>query len=137
MDILTGALQEGSVPFFQTAFIGKSFIANSTWYDSLVTGSEKMKTTITGYYSIKSVENNIAVVLFSGVQKTIGVTEQMGQEFRMTSTNKVNAEIKVDLNTGIILSSSTIYDGIMYIDAGGMLIPVTIKTTSVSNIKIL
>ena len=125
------------ITIFQSVFISKSFLANSTWYDSLVIGPEKMKTIITGYYRIKSVENNIAVVLFTGVQKTTVVTEQMGQEFSTTSDNKVNAEIKVDINTGIILSNSTIYDGKMYIDTEGVFVPVTIKTTSVSNIKIL
>jgi len=133
MNMVSASLSNHSL--FYTSLLGRDLKQNNSIPDSVVVDSEKMKSKIVGSYTVQSVENNIATVLFTGTQTMNGVVEQMGQEMNMTGSGKVNAEIKLNVTTGIILESKTTIDGTNNIDAMGMSIPVTLKSTSTSTVK--
>lgn len=135
MNMGSASLSNNSL--FYASLIGRDLKQNNSIADSVVTDSEKMKSKIVGNYVVQSIENNIATVLFTGTQTMSGVVEQMGQEMNMTGTSKVNAEIKMNVATGIILESKTTIDGSNSIDAMGMTIPVTLKSTTTSTVKAL
>jgi hypothetical protein len=75
--------------------------------------------------------------MFAGNQNSSGTMEQMGQEMAMTTSSKVDSRFEVDINTGIIRQSSSTSNGNSTIDAAGMSIPVTIKSTTLTQIKAL
>lgn len=135
--MMGGGGTTGDAAIIRNGLVGKELKVGASWPDSAVTGTDKMKVTTVGIYTVKSIENNIAVVLFAGTQNTTGVMEQMGQEMNMTGTSKVNGEIKIDLATGILLENNSSTDGTMTIEAAGMSIPVTMKSSTVSKIKTL
>ena len=135
--MMGGGGTTGDAAIIRNGLVGKELKEGASWPDSAVTGTDKMKVTTVGIYTVKSIENNIAVVLFAGTQNTTGVMEQMGQEMNMTGTSKVNGEIKIDLATGILLENNSSTDGSMTIEAAGMSIPVTMKSSTVSKIKTL
>jgi hypothetical protein len=135
MGMGTASLSNNSL--FYASLLGRDLKQNNTIADSVISDSEKMKSKIAGTYVVQSVENNIATILFTGTQTVSGVIEQMGQEMNMTGTSKVTAEIKMNIATGIILESKTTTDGTNNVDAMGMSIPVTLKSTTTSTVKAL
>jgi hypothetical protein len=120
-------------------FIGKELKAGTSWMDSVVSNSDKMKNTTSGKYTVTSInaEKNTATISFAGTQNMSGIMEQMGQEMNMTGTSKVTGQYEVDIKTGIILQSSVANDGTMTIEAMGMSIPATTKSTTNTMVKFL
>jgi Family of unknown function (DUF6263) len=139
MPMMMGGGSDGGVAIFQMAFIGKDLKTGASWVDSVVNNTDKMKTTTSGTYAVVSInaEKNTATISFTGTQTMSGVLEQMGQEMNMTGTSKVNTQYEVDINTGIILQSTVTNDGTMTIDAMGMSIPATTKSTTTTKVKLL
>lgn len=136
INIMMGVLPVDRIPIFQPTLIGREFIVNASWYDSVVTEIDKMKISTTGSYTIKNIENNIAHLVFTGIQKSTGKTEQMGQEFNITSTNKIYFEIEIEISTGIVMDQFSRTEGITNVDTGNMLIPVTLQSSSLMRTKV-
>ena len=121
------------------ALIGKEIKAGASWPDSVLDNTDKMKITTVGTYTVDAVnsETHTATILFTGKQTSSGTVEQMGQEMGLTSLNKVESRIEVDINTGVISQISSSINGTSNIDAGGMSIPATTKSLTSTTIKIL
>lgn len=116
--------------FLSNKFIGREVKTGTTWYDSTSSSSgSKMSTTTFGNYTIQAVNNGIATIAFAGKTNLTGTMEQMGQEMAITSTSKVTSQYEVDIASGLIKKSIQTSDGTMNIEAGGMSIPATTKST--------
>jgi len=136
MTMLAGPIANG-IGLLRSAVIGKEMKGNMTWDDSTNSSGDKIKTTTVGTYTVTGIEGNIASIRFSGTQRMSGTIEQMGQEMGMTGTNKVTTDLKLDLSTGLITESITTVDGTSSIEAMGMSIPVTSKSTTTSTVRSL
>ena len=135
--MMMAASSSDGVAMVKPSFINKKFTVNSSWVDSSVNDADKLKSTTAGTYTVTSIEGNIASINFTGNQRMSGTIEQMGQEMAMTGTSKVNTQIKFDMASGLIIESTSTVDGTSNIDAMGMSIPVTTKTTSATKVKML
>ena len=135
--MMMGASSSDGVAMLKPSFINKKFAINSSWVDSTVNDADKLKSTTVGTYTVTGIEGNIASISFAGNQRMSGTIEQMGQEMAMTGTSKVNTQIKFDIASGLIIESTSTVDGTSNIDAMGMSIPVTTKTTSTTKVKTL
>lgn len=136
MTMLAGPIANG-VGLLRSAVIGKEMKGNMTWDDSTNSSGDKIKTTTVGTYTVTGIDGNIATIRFSGIQRMTGTIEQMGQEMGMTGSNKVTTDLKLDLGTGLITESITTVDGTSSIEAMGMSIPVTSKSTTTSTVRSL
>lgn len=121
------------------AIIGKEMKPGNSWNDSVINNTDKMKSTTVGTYTVSTVnpETHTAIILFTGKQTGSGTIEQMGQEMVMTSSSNVESQYEVDIKTGVISKSSVISNGTSNIDAMGMSIPVSIKSTITTTVKLL
>lgn len=118
-----------STELFIPALSGKELKAGDLINDTVSVKKEKYSSADTGTYTVTKIENGLASITYSGVQLVNSVLEQMGIEMNSTSNNKITAELEVDIQTGIVLSKSAVVEVQMTIDAAGMLIPVSGKTT--------
>ena len=125
------------ISILKVTLLGKTLNAEGSWDDSISTNADKLKSTTVGTYKVTAIEGNIATISFDGTQRLAGTIEQMGQEMGMTGTNKITGVYKVDLSSGLILSNITTTTGNSNIEAMGMSIPVTTKTTTTATTKIL
>lgn len=137
MDMMKAGGAQSGISLFREGLIGKSMKVGDSWLDSVIVHTEKIKTNTSGMYTVKTIENNIATIIFAGTSTLKGVMEQMGQEMDMISTSKVTAETKLDITNGVILESATNTDGNMTIMAAGMEIPVTVKASVTTKTKML
>lgn len=135
--MMMAASSSDGVAMLKPSFINKKFTINSSWVDTTVNDADKLKSTTVGTYTVTGIEGNIASISFAGNQRMSGNIEQMGQEMAMTGTSKINTQIKFDMASGLIIESTSIVDGTSNIDAMGMSIPVTTKTTSAIKVKML
>ncbi len=119
------------------ALIGKELKPGATWPDSVSENTDKMKNTTVGTYTVNSVnkETHTAVIFFTGTQTSSGTIEQMGMEMTLTSSNKVNSQFEMDINTGLLSQNSSSITGTTNIDAGGMAIPATTKSSVITKIR--
>lgn len=126
-----------SLPFFNSTFTGRETKVGTTWYDSTKSVAEKLTTSTAGNYTIQSVnaEAGTVTVAFAGIQTSSGTMEQMGIEMTMTSSSKVTSQFEIEIATGLIKKSNVNTDGTSNIEASGMSIPVTIKSTVTSSAK--
>jgi hypothetical protein len=122
-------ISNDGLPILSNNFIGREVKPGNTWHDSTSTSGEQMTTVTTGNYTIQAVDAGTAMIVFAGTTRLNGTIEQMGQELAMTSTSTVNSTFEVDIATGLIKKSTQTTDGTMNIEAGGMSIPATTKTT--------
>ena len=126
---MMGISNEGLI-FLSNKFIGREVKTGTTWYDSTSSSTgDKMSTTTFGNYTIQAVNNGVATIAFAGKTNLTGTMEQMGQEMAITSTSKVTSQYEVDIASGLIKKSIQNSDGTMNIEAGGMSIPATTKST--------
>ena len=133
--MLMGMTAQTGIGFIKTALIGHELRLNSAWPDTVDNNVDKLRSKIQGVYKVESIEGNIATVSFNGNQQMSGKVEQMGQEVEMSGTNKLSTRYKMDLSSGLILESSSITEGSSNIDAMGMVIPLTTKTTTTTALK--
>ena len=136
---LEGMVSITGITLFQQALIGKEMKTGNTWNDSVVNNTAKMKSTTVGTYKVTAVNNDThtATITFSGNQNSSGTIEQMGMEMNTSSSSKVESQFEVDINTGISKQITTTSNGNTTIDAMGMSIPGTTKSTTTSTIKAL
>lgn len=119
---------------FIPALLNKELQAGTRFADSSNLITEKQSSKDSGTYTITGINNGIANVTYNGNQLTTGVMEQMGMEMKTSSINTVAKVLWVDLKTGIVLMQTSTIDAATNIDAGGMVIPSTIKTITTINI---
>ncbi len=119
---------------FIPALLNKELKAGTRFADSSNLITEKQSSKDSGTYTITGINNGIANITYSGNQLTTGVMEQMGMEMKTNSKNTVTKEMWVDVKTGIVLMQTSTVDAATNIDAGGMVIPSTIKTITTINI---
>lgn len=126
-----GVTEQSGLSLVKEGFIGKTITTGASWMDSTISNRDKITTKTAGTYTAKSIEGNIAVIGFDGITTVTGTMEQMGQEMEMKSSSKITMEIKLDIETGVILENTSTSTGDMTIEAAGMSIPVAVKTRSV------
>lgn len=105
--------------------------------DAINNTAEKYQSKESGSYKITAVENGIISISYSGTQEINATIEQMGMEMTTTSNNTVKSELQIDQRTRMVLIKATAIDGNMSIDAGGMTIPATNKTTVTIKVSLL
>ena len=111
------------------SLIGMDVKVGTQWADSVVTKGKKNETLVNNY-TVKSIEGDVLSIDQVSNLTYEGTMEMMGNEMKQSGTSKIVSAVKVSLKTGLITSKTATNDGSMNIDAGGMQIPVTVKTTS-------
>lgn len=123
------------ISFIDKNFIGKELIPGTIWFDSTTNRGDKMTTTTKGNYTLHAVNGATATITFNGTTTISGTIEQMGMEMAMTTSNKITTQVEVDLATGVIKQSTTNSDGTSNVEASGMSIPGTMKSTVTISVK--
>jgi hypothetical protein len=119
---------------FIPALIGKELIAGNSFLHTGSFTKDKANSRDTGTYTITSVENGVASILYKGTQISTMVMEQMGTEITTNSNNTITKELQMDIKTGMVITNITTVKMIISLDAAGMTIPATGNT--LTNIKI-
>ena len=130
--MLTGNNAELSktTELFIPSIIGKELKAGDSINDIASQTKEKYSSRDSGTYRITKIENGVASITYTGTQYITTVMEQMGMEMNMIINSIVKTELQVDMKTGIVLLKSSELDTNTTVDAGGMTIPATGKTTT-------
>lgn len=130
--MLTGNNAELSktTELFIPSIIGKELKAGDSINDIASQTKEKYSSRDSGTYRITKIENGVASITYTGTQYITTVMEQMGMEMNMIINSTVKTELQVDMKTGIVLLKSSELDTNTTVDAGGMTIPATGKTTT-------
>lgn len=115
---------------FIPALIGKKLKAGESFTDITTNNKDKYNRRDSGTYMINSIDDGVALISYSGTQVISSVMEQMGMEMTSTSNNKVVGVIHLDVKTGLVLVNASVIDSNISIEAGGMTIPSTGKTTT-------
>jgi len=134
---MTSNHQAGSIPVLHTAILNKNLKQDDKLTDSVSGIIEGMKSDISGVYTVNETLDDRMIIGFNGNQKISGFMKQAGQEISTNGNCKVNAEMTIDMRTGLIINLYAVYEGTLHMDAGGMLIPVTIKTVNQHVVKML
>ena len=101
------------------------------WSDSSITKESKTYR----QFSIKDIKDNIVSINLTGKQAITKQVEQMGMDITVTTDGKITGEIIVDQNTGFIQKKSLIIDTTGTMEASGMSVPLSSKTTTVFTVK--
>lgn len=128
--LTSGGGSEGNVELFIPVLMGKELKTGDSFPDSSSTTGEKNTSKTSGIYIIKSIENGVVNISYTGTEIASATIEQMGMELLKNSNNKVTAEIKVDMETGLILEKTSVTETTDTIEVAGMSIPATGKTTT-------
>ncbi len=115
---------------FIPALMGKDLKVGDKIDDEGTSKSEKSETKEKGTFTVTAIENGVASISYTGTQQINATIEQMGMEMTTTSSNTVKSELQLDIKTGIVLAKATVIDASISVDAGGMTIPATAKTTT-------
>jgi hypothetical protein len=134
---LTAVAKASGLGFINKAVLGKTLKAGDSWPDTTTTSESKMNTKIIGTYKVKSIDGTLASLGFSGIQSMTGSMEQMGMEMTISGNNKIETDIILDMTNGVITSIKTTVDMVTTIEASGMSIPSTGKTTITQTLKAL
>ena len=120
---------------FIPVLLGKKLAVGETITDSSSVKKEKMDSKVSGTYTVKSVDNGIATVLYTGKEVVSATIEQMGMEMINNATNMINSTIVVDLKTGMVVSNTSEVQSESIIEVSGMEIPASSKTTVTTTVK--
>lgn len=120
---------------FIPALLNKKLAVGDMIADSNTVKKEKHDSKTSGTYTVKSVDNNVATVLYTGKQVVSETMEQMGMEMINNATNVINSTIIVDLKTGMVISNVSDIQSESTIEAAGMQIPASSKTTVTTTVK--
>lgn len=112
-------------------------MVGSSWTDSSLIVVDQLKTKVNGIYTLLSKQGNSATFQYEGKQLVEGNMEQMGQSMAMKGTNEVKMTIILNIDNGVISEVSNTIDGKTNIEAMGMTIPATIKSTITTTVKAL
>jgi hypothetical protein len=123
------------IDLYIPSLIGKELKVGDKVESSGTSKSEKFESKESGTYTVTAIENGIASISYSGTQTINAVIEQMGMEMNTTSSNIVKSELQVEIKTGLVLGKASVVDAAVSVDAGGMTIPATGKTTVTTKIS--
>jgi hypothetical protein len=132
---IVAGLGSSDLTLFRPSIIGRTLTVNDTWPDLVAIKKEGIESNTSGTYLVKSIDNNLANIIFEAVQKTSGAMEQMGQEMSLTGSNKFKDVIKMNINTGLIIESTSEMDGSFAVETSGMNIPAVVKSTTTIRVK--
>ena len=118
----------GSSSYFMTLptnTIGKS------WSDSVTVKNSKIKNN----YTLQSIENGIATIKMNSTMDGTNEIETQGMTMNMTINLKTDAILKLNTQTGIVISNNSTADMTGNMDAMGQQIPINSKITSSSTLQ--
>ncbi len=130
LGMIGGGGNEANLELFVPALIGKDLKAGESISDIAVVTKDKYSSRDSGIYKINSIDNGVANISYTGTQMISTVMEQMGMEMTNNSNNIVKTDLQMDVKTGMILAKLTVIEMSASVEAGGMTIPVTGKTTA-------
>jgi hypothetical protein len=102
-----------------------------SWVDSSIADGLKSYRS----YTIKDVTNNIATITITGNQIVNKTLEQMGSAINLSMQAKLSGEAKIEVNSGVVQQKNFTMEGAGNADAMGQTIPLTMKVTSITNVK--
>jgi hypothetical protein len=110
--------------------VPKNIKAGDTWSDSIIVEGQKTYRD----YTVKSIQNNDAVVSIGGKLLTDKKMENQGMEMTLLMESTITGELTLDTTTGVIKQRTLTVDGSGNIDMMGQQVPMTTKveTTSVT-----
>ncbi len=134
----------GSTPLFIQELIGKNFKAGDSIVIATSFFKEKPSTSFsfdkesitladTGVYVIHSIRNGIASLTYTGTQAMTMTMKMEDKPLHNVTNNTVRMDLDVDINTGIVISSTRTE---AYITKGNSANPLTIDMASISTTKI-
>lgn len=123
--------------FINLALLGRDITVDATWIDTSIKTEAKTTVNNAGVYKVVSIENNVATITYDGTSASEGMIEQMGQEMKLTTQNKISGTIKLDILNGIVLSEATDITLHSTISAAGMEILSTGKGVNTMTAKVL
>jgi Family of unknown function (DUF6263) len=129
-----GDANSTTVELFLPALVGRDLKAGDSFTDVGSVKKEKFSSRDSGTYKITAIENGVASISYTGTQVVNSTMEQMGMEMTNNSNNIVKTELQVDVNTGLILLKASVIESTVSIEAAGMTIPASGKTTVTSKI---
>lgn len=133
-----GALgQQAGIALINPALLNKSLQPGTSWSDSGTIAADKLTTQTNGTYTLISTTGNTATFQYEGKQQMEGMIEQMGQSMGMKGNTNVKMNIVLNTDTGVINEYTNTTDGKTSIDAMGMTIPATVKSTITAKVKVL
>lgn len=135
IDMMSGSLANGNIYCLHTPLSGRDMAEGSKWFDSLTMKDEKASHNLSGSYKVKENSNDKIIIAFEGIQKSKGLTSQMGQDINMTGECIVSATFTADSKSGLVISYTATYDGTIYLDMAAVLIPVTVKIATRSDVS--
>lgn len=138
-DIIRGVnnIMQSGTALFCASLIGRPFTVGASWTDSVKVERPNQMNKSAGVFTVKSVENNTAVIAFNGTTSDITIAEYFNTITRSETKSTVNGEIKIDLATGIILESNATSDGVAVLEMGGKSATSNVKNTYTTKTKIL
>lgn len=86
--------------------------------------------TVKSTYTLKSLDNNTALVNMSGTVDGTMEQEQMGNTMNITINSKVTGDITFDVNSSLVSKRNMVSDVNGNIDMMGQQMPISAKTTS-------
>jgi hypothetical protein len=129
-----GDANSTTVELFLPALVGRDLKAGDSFTDVGSVKKEKFSSRDSGTYKITAIENGVASISYTGTQVVNSTMEQMGMEMTNNSNNIVKTELQVDVTTGLILLKASVIESTVSIEAAGMTIPASGKTTVTSKI---
>ncbi len=129
--------QQTGLTLLNPALLNQNLVVGSSWTDSSLIVVDQLKTKVNGIYTLLSKQGNSATFQYEGKQLVEGNMEQMGQSMAMKGTNEVKMTIILNIDNGVISEVSNTIDGKTNIEAMGMTIPATIKSTITTTVKAL
>jgi hypothetical protein len=118
-----------TIELFSPALIGRELKVGDSFNDASSVKKEKYDSRDSGTYRITAIDNGVASISYTGTQVVMATIEQMGMEMTNNSNNIVKSEMQVDLTTGVVLAKASLIESTVSIEAAGMTIPATGKTT--------
>ncbi len=120
---------------FIPALLSKKLAVGETIADSSSVKSDKVNSKKSGTYTVKSIDNGVATVLYTGKEVVSATIEQMGMEMINNATNIINSTIMLDLKTGLVITNTSDVQSESTIEVSGMEIPASSKTTVTMTVK--
>lgn len=130
-------MMQSGTALFCASLIGRPFTVGASWTDSAKTELPNQMIKSTGAFTVKSVENNTAVIAFNGTSNDITIAEYFNVTTRIENKSRLNGEVTIDLATGIIMESNTTSDGVSVMEIEGKSTTSNIKHTYITKTKIL
>lgn len=130
-------LMATGISLFYSSLIGRPLTKGASWKDSSVSILDQYNRKINGTFTVISVQDNTAVITFEGNSESGLMIELEENASSSIEKSKITGEIKMDLETGIVLESTTSGEGTTIFEANGKSITAVSKTTTTIKTKML